>query len=591
MGKNYPVLVVLAGYRFTGQLLELERVSEGPDSRVLPGAEEVVTPLKWKKWKEELSEHPDKVWVEFLVRGIREGFRLGCDQRKTGLVRRGGTMYEATQHRKIIGDYLEKEVAERRVWKINETSQVDGIQVSPFGVIPKKDKPGRWRLIVNLSAPEGASVNDGIAKELARVAYTSVDEVVTRVLELGKGTMIAKADVKAAYRNVPVHPKDRWLLGMEWNGETYVDGTLPFGLRSAPLLFTALGDAIEWVASREGGWWIRHYIDDFVTVGRTDTDDCARAMGALKATCSELGMPLDEAKEEGPSEVLTFLGIEIDTVNMEVRLPQAKVNELMGTLERWRGMKSCRRRDLESIVGSLNHACKAVRPGRAFKRRLQDLLTSVKRDNRRVRLNAEARADLEWWWQFGLQWNGTAFMTSLEVAGEPQATMVSDASGRWGCGASWQKKWFQLSWKEAKGAADWSIMPKELLPIVAAALLWKEHWRGKVVRVRCDNMAVVLTIKSGSCKEKAAMHLMRCLAFVEATVPMTVVADHIRGVDNTIADALSRDKLDVARSLMQGAEEESERVPEELVGLLTTEDRSWTEREWGKLRRFCSIKA
>ena len=114
MGKNYPVLVVLAGYRFTGQLLELERVSEGPDSRVLSGAEEVVTPLKWKKWKEELSEHPDKVWVEFLVRGIREGFRLGCDQRKTGLVRRGGTMYEATQHRKIIGDYLEKK--KDKIW-------------------------------------------------------------------------------------------------------------------------------------------------------------------------------------------------------------------------------------------------------------------------------------------------------------------------------------------------------------------------------------------------------------------------------------------------------------------------------------------
>ncbi len=76
---------------------------------------------------------------------------------------------------------------------------------------------------MNLSAPEGASVNDGIAKELASVAYTYVDEVVRRVLQLGRGAEVDKADVKAAYRNVPVHPRDRWLLGMKWEGETFME--------------------------------------------------------------------------------------------------------------------------------------------------------------------------------------------------------------------------------------------------------------------------------------------------------------------------------------------------------------------------------
>ncbi len=89
-------------------------------------------------------------------------------------------------------------------------------------------------------------------------------------------------------------------------------------------------------------------------------------------------MPLYENKEEGPSEVLTFLGMELDMVAMEVRLPKEKLDEMRELLGKWRGMKSCRRRDLESLVGSLNHACKAVRPGRAFKRRLQDLMTTVK---------------------------------------------------------------------------------------------------------------------------------------------------------------------------------------------------------------------
>ena len=60
-------------------------MSEGPNSKVLVGAEEIVTPLIWQSWQSELEEHPDKEWVEFLVRGIKNGFRLGHDQSKVVL--------------------------------------------------------------------------------------------------------------------------------------------------------------------------------------------------------------------------------------------------------------------------------------------------------------------------------------------------------------------------------------------------------------------------------------------------------------------------------------------------------------------------
>ncbi len=204
-GQKLTVVFAFAGYCFTNQLKELERRSEGLSSRVLQGAEAVVTPLVWQQWEEELREHPDREWVEFLVTGVREGFRLGHDQSKVVLKERRGTMYEASQHREVIQEYLEKEVQGRRIWKVS----AEGVQCSPFGVIPKKGKPGRWRLIVDLSAPEAHSVNDGIDRELSSVSYTSVEDVVRRVLELGEGARLAKADVRAAYRNVPVHPRDR----------------------------------------------------------------------------------------------------------------------------------------------------------------------------------------------------------------------------------------------------------------------------------------------------------------------------------------------------------------------------------------------
>ena len=77
-----------------------------------------------------------------------------------------------------------------------------------------------------------------------------MDDLVKETLRLGKGAVMAMVDVSQAYRNVRVN---RHLLGMEWEGNVYVDGTLPFGLRSAPLLFTVLGDAMQW-SMEQAGW-------------------------------------------------------------------------------------------------------------------------------------------------------------------------------------------------------------------------------------------------------------------------------------------------------------------------------------------------
>ena len=56
---------------------------------------------------------------------------------------------------------------------------------------------------------------------------------------------LAKLDIKQAYRMVPIHPTDRLLLAMKWRGKTFIDKALPFGLRSAPLIFTSIADALQ----------------------------------------------------------------------------------------------------------------------------------------------------------------------------------------------------------------------------------------------------------------------------------------------------------------------------------------------------------
>ncbi len=72
------------------------------------------------------------------------------------------------------------------------------------------------------------------------------------VVEKGVGAQLAKIDIRSAYRIVSVHPDDRWLLGMSWEGALYVDTALPFGLRSAPKTLNVVADTVEWIARQQG---------------------------------------------------------------------------------------------------------------------------------------------------------------------------------------------------------------------------------------------------------------------------------------------------------------------------------------------------
>ena len=63
---------------------------------------------------------------------------------------------------------------------------------------------------------------------------------------------MAKLDVEEAYRIIPIHPDDRQLLGIYLDGQVYMYAALPFGLRSAPLIFTALADGLQWVLQQPG---------------------------------------------------------------------------------------------------------------------------------------------------------------------------------------------------------------------------------------------------------------------------------------------------------------------------------------------------
>ena len=105
--------------------------------------------------------------------------------------------------------------------------------------------------------------------------YISVNQVIRMVLQFGKGALMAKFDAEAAYRNIVIHRADRYLLGMKWQGQYYVDLALPFGLHSAPYIFNTVAEAVKWILVNSYKVSdLLHYLDDFVTAGPPDSPQC-----------------------------------------------------------------------------------------------------------------------------------------------------------------------------------------------------------------------------------------------------------------------------------------------------------------------------
>ena len=146
--------------------------------------------------------------------------------------------------------------------------------------------------------------------------------------------------------------------------------------------------------------WAIYYIDDFLTIGAPASEESMHNTLTMQSVCDTVGLPMELTKSVGPTTQLIFLLILMDLTKGELCLPQEKLLQLQDTLGQWRGCKAYRKRELLSLISSLSHTCKVVRAGRTFLHRLIDLSTKADHLYHFICLNAEARADIEWWYEF-----------------------------------------------------------------------------------------------------------------------------------------------------------------------------------------------
>ena len=317
-----------------------DHMREAPTAILVPPqASHIHTPLVIHRWQEALVKHPHQSLVNFFLMGLSQGFRIGYNHSSKEQKSAHRNLTGALQHPQVVNEYLATEILHHRVAGPFNKELLPQVQINRFGVIPKRHQPNKWRLIVDLSHPVHHSVNDGIPKSLCSLSYITIDNAIQKILELGTNTLLAKIDIKNAFRLLPVHPADRHLLAMEWRKHVYIDTCLPFGLRSAPKLFNILADLLSWIAEQRGVSMSLHYLDDFLTMGPASSTLCQGNLATFQQVCDELGIPLATEKIEGPSTSLTFLGIVLDTSRMEARLPDDKLQRIQKEISSWLGRK------------------------------------------------------------------------------------------------------------------------------------------------------------------------------------------------------------------------------------------------------------
>ena len=404
--------------------------------------------------------------------------------------------------------------------------------VSAIGAIPKKNSSD-VRLIHDASRPAGNALNDYATTN--HFKYQSIQDAVDLVTP---GCYFAKLDLANAYRCVKIHPSNFKATGLKWRftgdkHDTYlIDERLPFGAARSPEIFNRLTQAVREIMKRKGYDTIIAFLDDFLVIGRS-YGECLQTLNELLRLLRHLGFQINYKKIEGPTREITFLGIVLNSITMNLSIPEEKLRDVESTMKSFLTSQKVNKRKIQSLVGKLNWITQCIYGGRFHMRRLIDRCNTLKKPWHRTHLTTEMRKDILWWLSFMRSFNGTVPMLDCRPA-----TPVSIDSCKKAAGAFFHGDFIHTQWKQ-----DISYLPINYLEVLAlepAVLRWAPLWANKKVFVHSDSQAACSIINRGSSKNPLVMDSLRRVFYLSAVFNFRLKAIYYKGSYNCLADCASR---------------------------------------------------
>ena len=306
----------------------------------------------------------------------------------------------------------------------------------------------------------------------------------------------------------PLSDEARAELGVSGNAPHYVRyRTLPMGWTSACGHASVVTAAICEEAVRRGAICAVSYIDDIVCTGK-DRDECARSQAIIKLVIEErFGLELSASKTQEPQQLLTWIGIEIDSKQQQFTISAERREKIAVEIDSILEADRPSVARLRSCLGRLSWLSMVMRGARAYSSPLFGAIKG-KHHNDRVTLEPRERADLQWFIDHlrSAQWSGTAWLrpqddltVTKSDAGEDAVFLVCD--GRF------------IYHRLTESEKSMSSHARELLPSVLAAQIFGPEWYGRVVAMMFDNSGTAYTVSSGRSRSDAdASAMMRTQA-------------------------------------------------------------------------------
>ena len=336
--------------------------------------------------------------------------------------------------------------------------------------------------------------------------------------ELASGRVLGPFDVSPSMPNYRVSPlgvvpkktpgEFRMIHHLSHPEGSSVNDFIPKDMSSVH--YATIQDAIDFIKDSPKPVYMAkvHVIDDFLILSHSK-EKCHQDLMAFIELCERLGVPLAPSKTVGPSTTIPFLGIILDSVMQEARLPEDKIDKARALLLVFLGKRKVTLKELQGLTGFLGFACSVIKPGRPFLRRLFDLTVGIRKPHFHVRLTNQVKLDLEVWLKFLQDFNGKSFFLDEKFLTGDYLQLYTDAAGGIGYGALFGEGWFYGLWPVAWRSLNVSVL--ELYLIMAAVHVWGGSWSNQSVCFFTDNEALVPVINNQTSREPHIMALLRPL--------------------------------------------------------------------------------
>ena len=329
----------------------------------------VPTQLNPQRWYFHLKDYWDKQLPDL----INYGFPLDFD-RNSILQPTYENHTSANQYKDQIDEYLAEELSHGAIYGPFKQLPFP-VHISPLMTRPKQNTDKRCT-IMDLSWPKGASINTSIHKfkyldTYFSLSYPSIDHIVQEIRKLGPGSLLYKVDISRAFRHLRIDPGDIDLLGI-LHRDLFLDGSLPFGFRLGSGFFERCSDAIRFIMKQHNHNALLNYIDDLISIGLPSK--IHQSYKFLLSLLKDLGLEVSDSKLVPPSTCVTCLGIQVDTVNKTLSIPQEKLQEIKTLCKAWTHKKVVTKQQYQSLLGSLLYITKCIKPARIFLNRMLQVL-------------------------------------------------------------------------------------------------------------------------------------------------------------------------------------------------------------------------